>query len=91
MPLGIEVDTPYQENILTFEPGDFLVCYTDGVTEANDAAGSQYGMQRLEAVIREHHTHNAEQLVESILQSVRQYTAEAAPFDDITLLVVCKT
>jgi len=47
MALGVDPDTPYEQKVVHLEPGDFVVLYTDGVTDAENPAGKPFGMERL--------------------------------------------
>lgn len=79
-------------------PGDVLVLYTDGVTEAapeapdggahHGKAMEMFGMERLEKVIRENHTLSAQALLEKIQHEVRLFIGNSPQPDDLTLLVL---
>lgn len=73
-----------------FSSGDILVCYTDGVVEAKNRAGMNYGEERFEKIIREQTTSTAREIVKTILDDVEKHRGSAEPSDDITLLVVKK-
>lgn len=71
-------------------PGDVLVIYTDAVTESLNAAGEDFGHERLEDVIQTHRCLDAEALAHSIIDNVRAFSSGEQQ-DDITVLVVkCK-
>jgi len=67
-------------------PGDTLALYTDGVTEAFNDAGEEFGDQRLIASLRRHRDQSAQAMVASIVDEVRQFGADEQ-YDDITLIV----
>jgi sigma-B regulation protein RsbU (phosphoserine phosphatase) len=75
-----------QERLLV--PGDILVLYTDGVTEAFDPARCMFGEERLQEVVRAHTQHSATDLVEAIVAAVHDHAGAAPQSDDITLLVL---
>ena len=75
-----------EESEIAFDAGDVLVLYTDGVTEAMNSNGEQYGLERLGEVIGQCATAPAERIVENVLESVRVWMTEQA--DDITLVVI---
>lgn len=80
---------PYEETTLTFQEGDLLVCYTDGVTEAyNFKKDEEFGEQRLISCIQNHRHQPAEAILEAIIDEVNDFSGEER-FDDITM-VVCK-
>jgi serine phosphatase RsbU (regulator of sigma subunit) len=68
--------------------GDVLVLYTDGVTEARDSRGEEFGLERLSALIRRGHTLSADGLMNHILESVRDFSRDVGFDDDVTILVV---
>jgi serine phosphatase RsbU (regulator of sigma subunit)/putative methionine-R-sulfoxide reductase with GAF domain len=88
MVLGIIEDARYREAQLTFNVGDVLVCYTDGVTEAVDGAMNEYGVQRLVDTVRRVHELDAERIVDTILTDLATHTGEQAAFDDVTLVIL---
>lgn len=73
---------------VTFAPGDVLVAYTDGLTEAFDDQEEQFGEQRLEEVIREHKKKSARKVLDSIEHRLHTFIDGASQSDDITLLVM---
>jgi sigma-B regulation protein RsbU (phosphoserine phosphatase) len=88
MALGVEAETPYAERSLTLNPGDFLVLYTDGVTDAMDHQGHSFDMDRLESTVLAHREDSAEQIGEALESAIQDFTGGAPVFDDITLLIV---
>jgi serine phosphatase RsbU (regulator of sigma subunit) len=78
----------YQESSGRLHPGDCLVLYTDGVTEAFNAEGQMFGDERLHALVRQHADGNAHTLVTQIFDSVIEFAGAAPQSDDITLAVL---
>jgi len=72
----------------TLDAGDVLVLYTDGVTEAENSLGEEFGMERLSSLIRRGHKLPADELLKHILKSVTQFSQEVGFEDDATILVV---
>jgi sigma-B regulation protein RsbU (phosphoserine phosphatase) len=70
------------------KPGDTLVLYTDGVTEATNAAGEELTRERLVPFVRENATRSAQQLVEAISSAVTAYRGTNVLEDDLTLVVL---
>ena len=91
LPLGIEAGTLYDAAPLALSAGDALVFSTDGVVEAFDSRGSQYGAKRLEAHVRGHGSQNAQELCDSIRQDHDDHCGDCVREDDLTLLVVKAT
>ena len=83
--LGVMPGVSYPEHTVQLQPGDQLVLYTDGVTEAFNPADEAYGVERLIAEIRAHGAGTTEALVERICSSVTRFAGTAPQSDDITL------
>jgi phosphoserine phosphatase RsbU/P len=71
---------------LSLEPGDLLVIYTDGVTEANDASGNEFGEARLVDLVRANLALPPDQLITQIQSAVMSFSANTQ-FDDLTLVI----
>lgn len=87
LPLGVLEGTAYGQCAETIQRGDLLLLYTDGVTEAVNSVGEEFGMPRLEAVLRRRAASSAEIIVASIRAALEAFTGGAAPFDDVTLVL----
>jgi len=80
----------YQESQIPLESGDLLVCYTDGITEPENAYGEMFGEERLiDLLIKNAHLHEQE-LMNTIVQAVQQWTSSPELHDDMTLLLARK-
>lgn len=97
MALGILEDTEWESGTLSLAPGDALVIYTDGVTEAQARDGVLFGQDRLLEVIgaccgsgRETEA-NAQVLQDALLAAVHEFVGGAPRFDDVTLMVISRT
>ncbi|MGF1506531.1 MAG: PP2C family protein-serine/threonine phosphatase [Anaerolineae bacterium] len=88
IPLGILDDREWDETHVTLAPGDILVAYTDGITEAQNAGQTEYGLPRLEACVRTHAHQPASTIGAQILEDVDAFVAGAPQFDDLTLMVM---
>lgn len=86
--LGMMPNMPYQQETISLDHGDWIVMYTDGVTEAVNNADEEFEEQRLLAVIRENLHATANQMQERILQAVQQFAEDQPQHDDITLLIL---
>jgi phosphoserine phosphatase RsbU/P len=87
-PLGIEQGIAYRAQSLVLAPGDLAVLYTDGVTEAEDAAGAQFGTERLERSAIAARAGSAREVVERVLADVAEFSRGVAQFDDITCVAL---
>lgn len=93
LPLGVLPVETYGESSITLEPGDLLLLYTDGITEAMtppDEKGirDMFTVARLDELLMECETSTAEECIECIKQAVRKFTRNAPPSDDQTLIAV---
>ena len=86
--LGLFPHATYDEETLELEPGDMLVIVSDGVTEAFNAAGEDFGEARLLACLDANRACEPADLLQQILSSVREFVASAAQTDDVTALVL---
>jgi sigma-B regulation protein RsbU (phosphoserine phosphatase) len=69
-------------------PGDVIVLYTDGVTEAMDGEGELFGDAALAHVVSSHHTLDAAGIRERVLRDVKAFVGDAEPHDDMTMVVI---
>jgi sigma-B regulation protein RsbU (phosphoserine phosphatase) len=69
------------------EPGDILLLYTDGITEAINQQGTFWGEDRLADIIRQNANSSAEQLIQKILQALKDHTDGSPLADDVTLMI----
>jgi serine phosphatase RsbU (regulator of sigma subunit) len=88
MPLGLIPEATYTAAEARLEPGDSLVMYTDGITEAANPEQEEFGRERLIKVCREHHAESPKELASSI-EAVVDAFVEGVPYhDDRTLVIV---
>ena len=92
-PLGLEPDVkPFMtEKEVPLNPGDVVILYTDGVTEAENTEGQRYEIGRLCEIARLNWQCSVEEIKQTIVEDVRQYIGKQKVFDDITLLVFKQT
>ena len=86
--LGCLPDMFYEANEVQMEKGDFLCLYTDGVTEALNVGGEEYGIDRLKEILSASVGQTAEEIVKGIVGSVKKYSGPVPQSDDITLVVL---
>jgi sigma-B regulation protein RsbU (phosphoserine phosphatase) len=86
LPLGISPMERYQTETYQLVPGDELVLYTDGVTEATNKQGEMFGLERLDKVL-ENCTLGASDLLKAVLAAVEEFTEGRPAADDRTVLV----
>ncbi len=85
LPLGISVDVQYEEACHRFAPGDQVLFYTDGISEAHGPGGDLFGVERIDEVLSRADGHSAD-LVQSLLTAVNTFTGARPPDDDRTLI-----
>ena len=91
MPLGIDAAESWQQASVTIKPGDVLVLYTDGVTDAQNAGGTFIDRQFILDVPRQCLGQPVENIRQSILDTVHSFVGDAPRFDDITLVILGRT
>lgn len=88
MPLGVDPEAAYAQAALTLTPGDLLVLYTDGVTDAIDAHGLEFGAKRLWQLVYDHRHDPATEILDRLKRVLAEYVGETQPVDDITIVAV---
>ncbi len=89
LPLGVFETSRYSESVVEFRAGDILVMYTDGVVEARDTRDEEFGMKRLEDVVRASSDRRAHEIVRAITTAVDEHSSEVGgPEDDLTVSVI---
>ncbi len=87
-PLGMFPETRYHQHHLRMRPGDVLVLYTDGVTEASNPEGVEFGRERLAEAVKQNYERPARELIASLEMAVLEWTANAGANDDVTFFVI---
>ncbi len=88
MALGVLPDIDFQTYTIPFLPGDTLLLYTDGVTEAMNEDLDEFGLKRLEQAAKLLHHRDATQIAHSITSAIQHHAGNTPQFDDVTLVVV---
>jgi hypothetical protein len=91
MALGLMDGTSYDEQVVELQPGDMLVVYSDGLTEALNESGDFYGEERLQALFPGLTTLSAKDAGTRILASVDAFIGETKPYDDLSLVILKRT
>lgn len=87
LPLAVEASCHFPENSLTLSPGDTLLLYTDGITEAVNERDEMYGLDRLLSCIRED-VPNAQHIIDCVVHKLMAFTQNLPQQDDQTLLAL---
>lgn len=85
--IGIFDEAVYEQTTIELSPGDALVLCTDGVLEATDEHGEQFGFERLELSLSSG-TSRPRDIAERLQRDLREHVGDAAQYDDLTLIVV---
>jgi len=88
IPFGIDSEMPYSIDETVLGPGDALILFSDGITEAFDAAGREFGTARLEAALEAGRGGSAAELVRGVLGATAAFATGADQSDDITCLAL---
>ncbi|MFZ2006646.1 MAG: SpoIIE family protein phosphatase [Stellaceae bacterium] len=88
LPFGVDEDRPYRIAETRLRPGDALFLFSDGITEAFNPAGEEFGGERLEAALGVTRGKGASSLVKDVLAATIEFAAGAEQSDDITLLAL---
>ncbi|GAB4537391.1 MAG: hypothetical protein Kow0063_24110 [Anaerolineae bacterium] len=88
MALGVLEEVELEDQTIVLEPGDHLVFYTDGITEAFSEEGDIYGEERLWTIVRSHAGTSAHAMLAAIDDSIADFVGDGLPSDDITLMIL---
>jgi len=88
LPVGVLIEAIYEEYSLVLQPGDFVLFYTDGVTETFDPQGNEFGEERLIAILDQNRSMEPDQVLTAVEQGVIQFAGGGKASDDLTLLIV---
>jgi sigma-B regulation protein RsbU (phosphoserine phosphatase) len=88
VPLGSFAGSSYDEVTFDLSVGDAYVFCSDGVFEARDSAGREFGVKRLLQTVKDHQRDSARDLVDAIFTAVQEFRGEAAPSDDMTAVAI---
>ena len=86
--LGMFRETRYHAYYLEFEPGDVLVLYTDGATEASSPSGEEWGRDRLAQAVKKAYDRPAREMIASLQMEILEWTDNVGSNDDVTFFVI---
>jgi sigma-B regulation protein RsbU (phosphoserine phosphatase) len=86
--LGLFAHGAFDEETLTLQPGDAVVVFSDGVTEALDEAGAEFTDERLLATVMAHRGQAPRVWLDTLVAEVRAFCGHATPSDDLTMMVI---
>jgi serine phosphatase RsbU (regulator of sigma subunit) len=88
--LGVHPGFVYEDEVISFNPGDLLVLYTDGVTEAENYHDDMFGIERLTQYLQDHRSEPLDLLIENLLAEVKFFSERPEFADDSTVIAVRK-
>ena len=88
MPVGLFESAPYANDSVELQPGDTMILYSDGVTEAHNVAGDEFGEERMVEVLKAFHKEPATVVLDKLIDAVKVFATGAEQYDDVTALVV---
>jgi serine phosphatase RsbU (regulator of sigma subunit) len=90
-PLGVLATAVYAEGTVELGAGDLMLAYSDGLTEALDASGQEFGIERLEALLPELLDLGPEEAAARVLAAFDRFIGDERPRDDLSLAVIVRT
>jgi len=91
LPIGMMQGVAYEEAIVTFEPGDVLVIYSDGITESVNERDEEFEEERLIEVVKNNAGRSASGIRDRIDEALSRFVGTTAPVDDMTLMIIKRT
>lgn len=88
IPLGITSDTEFTNETVSLSPGDMMMLYTDGITEATNKEEELYNDNRTLDFAKEHNTMNPKEFTDSLISDVAKFVDGAEQSDDITIMCI---
>ena len=90
IPVGVLEETVWEQGCVEMQPGDLLLMYTDGVTEAEDEVADFFGEERLQAITAANLGRSVDIIEGKIVTAVLDFVGDAPQFDDITLMILAR-
>ncbi len=88
MALGVMEGIQFHNHTVTLEPGDYVILYTDGITEALSAEGTFYGLDRFRRAIYSQSGRSAQGMLDRVIDHIASFVGETPPSDDLTFMVL---
>jgi phosphoserine phosphatase RsbU/P len=89
MPIGLVPDASFAQETIAFNPGDWLVCFSDGVSEAMNSCEELWGEDNMIAALEQSAGTTAAVLVGNLMRAALDFTGAAAQHDDMTIVAIC--
>ena len=88
--LGLMPEVQYRQQAVKLATGDFILVYSDGLTDARNSRGEFFGEDRIKELVRKFRNQTAEACGQMVLNAVKQFTSESRPEDDLSLIILRK-
>ncbi len=88
LPIGVNEKSTYEQKEVTLQDGDLFTLYTDGLTEAINEAGEEFGEKRFEKLVLKHRTLDAQEIINRVFGRIDDYTGKGEVSDDRCMLVI---
>jgi serine phosphatase RsbU (regulator of sigma subunit) len=88
MPLGIDEENNWGQEEIQMQPGDILLLYTDGVTDAQNNDAEFIDKKIILSIAQQHMGKSAQEVLQGILDRVHHFVGDAPRFDDLTLVIL---
>jgi serine phosphatase RsbU (regulator of sigma subunit) len=85
--LGVIPDITLPGGRLTVAPGDLLILYTDGITEAMNETMDEFGIERLQQTVLAHAGASSQEMIDAVMKAIHDFTGDSPMSDDLTLVV----
>jgi len=89
MPVGLMPNVSYGQETVAFNQGNWLVCVSDGISEAMNPMGELWGEDNMIAALEQSFENTAEALVDRVMRAALEFTGTAAQHDDMTIVAIC--
>ncbi len=88
VPLGMFPGMTYGSGVVTLAPGDHLVLFTDGVVEARNGSGEEYGKERLQSLLKGSASASSSDILDRLQESLVSFSSDAPQYDDISIMIL---
>ncbi len=89
LPIGLMPTASYGQETISFDPGDWLICFSDGISEAMNPLGELWGEDNMIAALEQSFEMNAATLVDKVMRAALDFTGTSAQHDDMTMVAIC--
>ncbi len=86
--IGPAYNSKFKTSIVKLEKGDFLVIYTDGISEAMNEQGEEYGEERLIENVKKIYNRSAKEITQLLIEDVQKFSSRATYSDDKTIVTL---